>query len=305
MTLLNPWWLLPASLLAVAGFALKSGYADDWQRVISSGVFNFLKQGIAKAAVLQPALLIAALGCAAISSPAIETTDSESYRHTQGWIVIADVSRSMTLSDTSPSRLSAMRNAALDLAARARANSTSLIIYAGDAFIAAPPSFDSENFKSNVALLEHGIIPLEGSNLTRAMSLAWSVIDGSQLVNARLFVLSDTGGFNNRSEAAIARLASHGHRTDVILFGSNDSDTAAPFDLEMAQSLAKSGNGQLLQADAIGQVELAELNLQSNLSDDHFLAAGLSSIRWHNQSHWLLLLAIPLMLWLFHREQQR
>ena len=74
-----------------------------------------------------------------------------------------------------------MRDTALALADRAVANSTALIIYAGDAFVVAPPSFDTNNFKSNVSLLEYGVIPVDGSNATRAFALALSVLEGTDL----------------------------------------------------------------------------------------------------------------------------
>ena len=250
-----------------------------------------------------PSLLVASLACIALTSPALESMDTDSYRHSEGWIVIADVSRSMTIDDIAPNRLAAMRNTAIELSESARGSSVTLIVYAGDAFIIAPPSFDNQFFKQNVSLLEHGVVPVEGSNLTRAISLALSVIEGSNLVKARLFVLSDTGGFNNRSETAIARLANSGHRTDVIVFGSDNGDSAAPYDVKFAQLLADSGNGKLLQSDTIGQVNLEALDLAANVSDKSFLVqTGLTSLRWHNHSHWLLILAIFPMLWLFYRE---
>ncbi len=306
MTLLHPWWLLPAFLLLLAYLLVKGHQDDDWKRVIPRSVLDYLQGGRSPGATRRLELLIASVLCAALTGPSMEAVNPDTYRHSQGWIILADVSRSMTLNDTAPSRLSAMRNTALALAEHAKANSTTLIVYAGDAFIVSPPSFDDRNIQQNINLLNHGIVPVEGSNLTRALALALSVVEGSQLVNARLFVLSDTGGFNNRSDAAVSRLAQLGHRTDVILFGRDSSDTAAPFDLQNAKSLANSGKGKLLRSDSIGQLNLNSLDLQSNISDKRFLTlTGLSSIRWQNQSHWLLLLLIPLLLWLFHREWQR
>lgn len=303
MILLHPWWLLAAAVLFIAYLLLRIRTGDDWWQVIPAPVLEFLTGNTESHRNRHPALLIAALACAALSSPALESEDTETFRHAQGWIVLADVSRSMTLNDITPSRLSAMRNTALALGDSTNAGSISLIVYSGDAFIVTPPSFDNTSFRQSVTLLNHGVVPVEGSNLTRALSLAWSVIEGSNLVNARLFLLSDTGGFNNRSDAAIARLASLGHRTDVILFGTEDTGTSAPFELRTAETLAESGNGKLLITDSIGQVNLTSLELRSGFSNTGILTStGLSSIRWNNQSHWLLLLTLPLMLYLFYRH---
>ncbi len=303
MTLLHPWWLLPAVLLFLAYLVIRSDNNSGWRRVIRPPVLKYLQRGQTVSSLRQHALLLAAIACTALSGPSLQVNDSKTYQHTQGWIVLADVSRSMTLTDTVPSRLSAMRGAAITLAERAMANSTTLIVYSGDAFVIAPPSFDSTHFKDNVNLLDYGTVPMDGSNLTRAFSLAWSVIDGSSMVNARLFVLTDTGGFNTRSDAAVARLASLGHRTDFILFGSDNTGNAAPFDVDAANSMAASGGGLMLQADSIGNVNFSRLGLNSIDTDNKLLTqTGITTLRWSNQSHWILLLAIPLMLFAFRRE---
>jgi len=209
----------------------------------------------------------------------------------------------MTLEDVTPSRLSAMRDAALNLATNANVNSTTLIVYAGDAFIVAPPSFDTANYIDNVNLLEYGTVPVDGSNVTRALALALSVIDGTNLINSRIFILSDTGGFNSKANNAISRLAQLGHRTDLILFGSDNSDNASiSFDLETAQTMAKSGDGQLVIADAIGNVNFSQLELQSRSLDKSLLTqSGITTMQWRILSHWILLLAIPLLLMLFRQ----
>ncbi len=303
IVLLQPWWLLPASLLLVAFIVTATPNRSDWQRVLHANVLRYLLPAHIAKNQRNYGFLIAALACVALSNPVVPTADAETFRHTQGWIILADVSRSMSLTDVTPSRISAMRDAAIELASRANANSTTLIIYAGDAFIIAPPSFDTANFYENANLLEYGIIPSDGSNLTRALSLAWSVIDSSQLVNARLFILSDTGGFNTRSDAAIARLAALGHQTDLILFGSDDSTNAAPFDLTVASQLAESGLGNIIVADALGRISLNKLSLNKLNFDNSLLTqTGITTLRWSNQSHWILLLVLPLLLLMFYRE---
>jgi len=192
MTLLHPWWLLPALLFVIAFFLIDSNRRNDWRRVINQVVLRFLDSASSQSGTTHwqrrhPGFLYIAIACVALSGPSIQASDSQSFKHSQGWIVLADVSRSMTLEDIAPSRLAAMRDAALGLVSRADANSTTLIIYAGDAFLVAPPSFDTNNFKNNVSLLEYGVVPVDGSNVTRVFALALSVIEGSEIVNARIF----------------------------------------------------------------------------------------------------------------------
>jgi len=301
LTFLQPWWLLLAALFLTVFLVSKQKYTDDWRRVIDKKVLKFL-QGTQASGSRDFGLLVAALTCFALSSPSPPASDAETYQHSQGWIILADVSRSMSLTDIKPSRISAMRDTAIELAARANANSTTLILYSGDAFVVAPPSFDQANFRENATQIDYGLIPLDGSNLTRALSLAWSVIESSQLLNARLFILSDTGGFNTRSDAAVSRLAANGHRTDIILFGSDDSTNAAPFDLKAASVRAESSAGTTVIADSLGQVDFSRLSLSVENSGNGLLTqTGITTLRWANQSHWILLLTIPLLLLLFYR----
>jgi len=303
MTLLHPLWLLPALLFLLAFFIVSKNNSRGWQQVINSRVLRFLKGDKNQLNRWHPGFLFAAIACVALSGPSIQADNGQTYRHTQGWLVLADVSKSMTLEDVTPSRLSAMRDTALKLVARAQANSTTLIVYAGDAFIVAPPSFDTANFMSNVNLLEYGMVPIDGSNVTRAFALALSVIEGTNLVNSRIFVLSDTGGFNTNANSAVSRLAQLGHRTDLILFGSDASDNASvSFDLDVAQTMAKSGGGELVIADAIGKVNLAKLDLRSRGLDNKLLTqSGITTLQWSSLSHWILLLCIPPLLLLFRR----
>jgi len=293
MILLHPWWLIPALLFLIAFLLLRTITSNDWRKVVNSRVLQFLLGDDTVASRWHPGLLFTAIACVALTGPSTKAQDNQTFKHTQGWVVLADVSRSMTLTDVVPSRLSAMRDVALRLAANANASSTTLIIYAGDAFVVAPPSFDSANFSNNVSLLEYGIVPVDGSNITRALGLALSVIDRTGLVNSRLFVLSDTGGFNSRASSAV----------NFILFGGSDADKITPFDKRIAQTMAKSGGGQLLVADAIGNVSFAKLELRVQDFDSNVLTqSGITTLRWDNFSHWILLAGIPLLLLLFRRD---
>lgn len=303
MTLLHPWWLAPALVLLICYFLLGRKGSSDWWRVIDARVLHYLQGDQFSSNTRHTGFLLAGIACMALSGPSILQSDTKTFKHNQGWIVIADVSRSMTLNDIAPSRLAAMRDTAIELAANANASSTTLIVYAGDAFIVAPPSFDDANFRENANLMEYGIVPSDGSNITRALALAWSVVDGSKMINARIFILSDTGGFNSRSNAAISRLSNLGHQTDLILFGSNDSENTTPFDLDNASTMAQSGGGNYVIANRLGQVNFNKLALQDNNIGKQFLTqTGITALHVSNQSHWLLLFAIPLLLLMFYRE---
>ena len=303
MTLMHPWWLVFA-LLSILAYLLLSERRDDaWQYVIAAPVLGFLRAFKKRISKRHIGWLIAAVYFIALSSPSIESANKDTWRHTQGWIILADVSRSMTLTDVIPTRLSAMRNTALELAGQAQSRSVTLIVYAGDAFVITPPTYDHDIFTSSTNLLDYGIVPLDGSNVSRALSLSLSVIENSDLINSRLFVLSDTGGFSAQSSAAVARIADLGHRTDLIIFGTDETDNSGKVDLKLANGMAKNGNGVVVRSDTIGNVNYAKLDLNNRAIATNLLTqSGLTTLIWSNQSHWPLLLAIPLFLMFFYRQ---
>ena len=307
LVFLQPLWLILAALLLLGVFFFHiQTRSNDWSKVISPAVLEFLGGQQRQLSRWNAALLASSLVAVSLSQPVIRQSDDETWRHSTGWIVVADVSRSMTLTDIVPSRLSALRVALTELSSRTGARPISLIFFAGDAFLVAPPAFDKSVFDEHAALLEHGVVPIEGSNLARALSLASSVIEGSQFINARVLLLTDTGGISKSSIAAAQFLAESGHQLDVLLFGvaepaaEKSSDTTV--DSEAAKSLAESGNGRLVASDHFGVIDYSQLRLSDQA--DPSTHSELKSLVWRLQSHWVLLLILPLLIKLFKDEAQ-
>lgn len=316
LVFLQPAWLLVALMLLLLALRLRVGSnASDWHRVLSTPMFNYLVGKAQRLNRFSMALLVAGITAMALSKPVLRQSDDDTWRHNIGWVVVADVSRSMTLDDTAPSRLSALRESLAELSRQAGARPVALILFAGDAFLVAPPAFDRSLFEEHAALLEHGVIPIEGSNLARALSLATAVIEDSRFLRARVFVLGDTGGISKSSLAAARHLADAGHRVDALVYGSTSSTSSGSsggsgtslvvndetiVDIAQAQALAKAGHGKSVIGNTFGVIDYASLDLSAQASASEH--ADLQSLVWREQAHWLLLLTLPLMLLLFRQE---
>ena len=299
VALLSPGWLVAVlACLVLAWRGPRPPPGHGWQRIMSPPVLAFLtgtaRRGAAARRRFDPVWLLAALVALTLSAPATRRTDASTWRHASGWIAIVDVSRSMTLDDVVPSRLAAARDALLALSRAAGARPLGLVIYAGDAFLVSPPAFDHALFDTYVRLLEHGSVPVEGSNTARALSLAGSVVTEAHLLSARLFLLGDGGGANRAAHAAARFSAAGGHRLDVLQFGRPDNAAGPGGRVEVAalERLADSGGGELVMADALGHIDPDSLDLASDAAD----VEGLRAVVWHNRSHWLLLAGLPLLL---------
>ena len=302
LVVLQPFWLIVAlALILLAIRWSHTAATNHWQAVMSPAVFEFLAGKSATKHRVNSLLLIASIVAACLSQPVLRHSNDDTWRHSVGWIAVIDVSRSMTLTDTTPSRLSAARRALAVLSEQSGARPIALVIYSGDAFLIAPPAFDKSIFNEHAALLEHGIIESEGSNLARALSLTTSVIADSGFAATRIFVLTDTGGITANAIAAAGYLANNGHPVDVLVFGSADG-TAQPTTVnpELATDLSTAGGGKLLFSNVLGVIDYEPLALNSRTgASDH---AELKTLVWKDQSHWLLLLAIPLLLLQFRQE---
>lgn len=306
LVILQPLWIVVAVLLAILAWRWHKGsIANDWQTVMSSEVFSYLSGAYRSKRMGNCLLWTACIVALCMSQPVSRQSDDDTWRHSIGWIAVLDISRSMTLSDTVPSRLSAARQSLMALSAHSGARAISLIIYSGDAFLVAPPAFDKSVFNEHAALLNHGVLEEEGSNLARALSLVTSIISDSGLIASRVFVLTDTGGINASSIAASAYLANEGHRLDTLVFGNNTSnDPTSPTAVQatLAFDLARAGNGQAVFANGFGMIDYDQLSLdEQSAASTH---ADLQALVWKDQSHWLLLLGVPLLLLQFYREQR-
>ena len=304
LVILQPLWLLLAFLLTILAWRWnKAVVVNDWQAVMSPEVFNYLNGRSRRRRMASWLLWAASVIALCMTQPVIRQSDDDTWRHSIGWIAVVDVSRSMTLSDTVPSRLSAARQALANLSSSSGARPIALIIYSGDAFLVAPPAFDKSVFDEHAALLNHGVIEAEGSNLARALSLATSIISDSGFIASRIFVLTDTGGINASAIAASGYLSSNGHQLDALVFGSsvgNEQASQTSVNAVLAEDLVQAGKGRAVFANAFGVIDYEQLSL-----DDQSTAsthADLKALVWKDQSHWLLLLGMPLLLMQFYRQ---
>jgi Ca-activated chloride channel homolog len=302
MSLVHPYWLAAALVsLVLFVFLRRRVNEDDWRRVLSREVHAALTAGVERVGRRDLTFLLLALVFLALSSPSIRAP-AQAWQPDQALMAVVDLSRSMTLADAGPSRLTAARAAAADIGRFAGARPAGLIVFAGDAYLAQPFSTNRAQYASLVAALDHGLVAEPGSDPSRALTLAATVLRQSGVATARLVLISDGGGFGPASVDVARLLAGRGVTVDGVMVapagtGSPDAPDPAAF-----AATVEAGGGRLVTVDANGNPDLGALDLQRTGGQRlSMLPLELATTDWHNLSHWLLIAGAPLFLLLFRR----
>ncbi|MGY2048209.1 vWA domain-containing protein [Methylobacterium sp. JK268] len=301
VTLLRPWWLLALPLLVLLGWrvALRAAPLGDWARAIEPHLLAGLA---ARGAVLpgrrrvQGALLaIGAVLALALTGPAVQSGDAAGFRNLDATILVMDLSRSVA----EGGRLDAARGVAQSLAEAAGSRQVALVVYAGDAYVAATPTTDRDALGTVLFALDGATVPERGSNPARGLALARRTLSGMGAVAADVVLLSDGGGVDAAARREAAGLTGDGHRLHTLFVPTPAlPPEAPPPDRAALDRLAAAGGGVAATVDAPASV-LASVG---ETTARHLAAGGLAVLAWEDLGRWLLLAALPPALLLFRRR---
>lgn len=194
-------------------------------------------------------LLLAAfaLGCIALANPRKAESGGE-VRKGIDIVIAMDVSNSMLAKDVSPDRLTKAKQFVSKLIDRLEEDRTSLVLFAGNAYIRTPLTFDKGSTKLFVSVADPGSIKQQGTNISDALNKSLFVF-GDQTERFRTVILITDGETHNDDAVETAKeLASKGIMVNSIGIGSEEGTTL----------LDSTGNPKQDQ----GQVVVSRLNEQ-------------------------------------------
>lgn len=285
LSLLRPLWLAALPLLLLIGWRLRrAGPLGAWAQAIDPALLAALaRRGLVEAGAGRrlPAMLVAALIIAlALSGPARESA-AAGFRNLDGVVLALDAGHDAAR-HAAASRLAAQ--AVLDAA---QGRQVALLVYAGDAYLAAPFSADPEVLKPLVASDPAGLVPDPGVVPARALDLAGTLIDRAGLIAGDVVLVTDGTGIDATAEQAAGKLRAAGRRVHVLFAG----DAAAATD--PARDLAATGGGRFASLDTPGAVT----TVLAQPSAERLDAAGYNALSQVDLGRWLLVAAaVPLLL---------
>ncbi|MFO7605832.1 MAG: VWA domain-containing protein [Desulfurivibrionaceae bacterium] len=320
---LRPLWLLAFIPAVMLYWWLRRRQANGsgWIRAVDRSLLPYLLDGKAgkqqgwALAFLLVGWLLATL---ALAGPAWEKLPQPVRKKTEALVIIQDLSLSMFATDLSPDRLTRARHKLLDLLAERREGTTALIVYSGDAHVVVPLTDDTRTISGMVPDLSPAIMPVYGSNLPEAVSLALQLLEDGAAGRGKLLLITDEVESDTLGRVKDL-LAGRDLVLSVLGVGTGDGGPIPK------------GDGGFL-TDEHGEIIIPRLNRENLMSlaamnggrysdirlddtdIDYLLAAQPLEVRddqyrqvdrefdqWREQGYWLVLATLPLALLAFRR----
>jgi Ca-activated chloride channel family protein len=306
---LHPAWLymLPPLLLFAGWLLWRQARAGAWSQVLDAELFTALRLD-AGGRNDAPWILLTVtwvLSVFALAGPAWQRLQGAGYRAPEDWVVVLDLSPSMTVADLPPDRATRARFAIDDLLGAAHDARVGLIVFAGEAHTVAPLTTDVATIRGLLRPLAPSLMPESGDALGPALDQAARLLRQSGSRRAKILVLSD--GFTDPSHALASarRLREQGAEVDVIGIGTRDGaplkdaqggfvhdeqgrGVLAKLPLDQLQRLASAGGGRYWSLDELGPLIATLQARHANPLNEDDLAAETQVASWRNEGIWLL-----------------
>jgi Ca-activated chloride channel homolog len=317
---LRPMWLIALIVLPVLWRALRLFGADAnvWRNAVDAHLLEHLLLRTQTAPMRAPRWLAMAgwaLACMALAGPAWEQLPQPLYRNRAARVIALELAPSMLAQDIKPSRLDRARYKIADILKRSGDAQTALIAYAGDAFVVAPLTDDSNTVANLVDSLDPSVMPVPGNDAARAIDMGVKLIHQAGLTQGEIVLIADSMSGNAASSAARAR--SQGVTVSVLGIGSVDgAPVALPqggflkdsdgrivlprLDIAVLTALANAGGGRYVSfAPDAKDLDRLLAPIVANVETTSKTTAD--TARFLDRGPWMLLLLVPLAALAFRR----
>lgn len=220
---LRPWWLLLVPLAVALGLLLVRQARDlgDWAEAMDPEMLAAMQRmgrisGGAPRRAWIPALILGALGVA-LAGPGVERRDQAGFRNLDAVVLVLDLSPSVT----GGGALFDMLTAARVLVDSAGTRQVGLVVYAGEAYTAAPLTNDRRAITGTLALIDAETMPVTGSNPEAGLTLAGAMLEEAAILSADVVLLSDGGSVGPDAIAAARRLVATGATLSIVSMSDN------------------------------------------------------------------------------------
>lgn len=254
------WLYLLIPLIVVLLMGMRSLHKRNIGRIGIQETFQKLTSGIDRRAINLSLLLLSigfVLTVAALSRPQYPG-GVEKVETTGGKIVIAlDLSLSMLAEDFQPNRLAKAKREIIDLLDKLKAQSTGLVIFAGEAFVQCPPTVDYSAFRMFLDVASVGMISDTGTDIADAIDVSVNLLDDDSPVDKAIVIFTDGESF----EGNAAKEASEAYKKGITVYTVGVGSTTGrpiPEGVEGSGGLKKDDEGEIV-ISRLNAEELSEI----------------------------------------------
>ena len=219
--ILRPIWLiaLPAIAICAYCFARRGGTIGAWERAVDPALLGAMaRRGAVLAGKAHSNLPLAAAALfivLALSGPALERRDAETFRNLDATLIVVDLSHAMVDGE----RLQQSRIAARTIADSAGTRQTGLLVYAGDAYVASTLTTDADALGVTIFALESDTVPDRGNRPERALKLARQTLRDAGVVAADIVLISAGASIDEEAAREAHVLNALGYRLHAVQVG--------------------------------------------------------------------------------------
>ncbi|HTV49642.1 MAG TPA: VWA domain-containing protein [Steroidobacteraceae bacterium] len=305
---LHPAWLLGVPLLLglAAWLAHRQAHAWAWAAVVDRELLGHLRLPAAdKHASPWPLIALGwALAATALAGPSFGHKQGSAYRVASAWVLLLDLSPSMSVTDLRPDRITRARYAVADLLTAARDVRVALVVFAGEPHTVTPLTTDVGTVRTLLRPLAPRLMPESGDELAPALQEAAQLLRGAHASQGQIIVLSD--GFDDVESATLEaqRLHEQGMTVHVVSVG---TEAGAPLpdprggfqhdergEIVLArlapaalEAVATAGGGRLVSLAQLPSLTAALQHLQARTLDGE-QPLDARAAAWRNDGVWLL-----------------
>ena len=292
---LRPAWLLALPLMWGLAFwlARRRERAGDWSRLIDADLLPALRLdgGGRPASSPWPWLALAwTLATLALAGPSWQRAPSPAYRGNAAWVLVLDLSPSMTAADVPPNRVTRARYALDDLLDAAHDARVGLVVFGDEPFTVTPLTDDVATVRALLPPLAPAILPTAGDNLAPALERAGTLLERGGGRSGQVVVLTD--GFADPAAAfeAAVKLRSKGVGVNVVGIGAAARSTppnVGPLDQARLRQLAASGGGRYVDLSGLPGL-IGDLQARAGRAGVARAGQGVRVAHWLDGGIWLL-----------------
>lgn len=191
-------------------------------------------------------LLSVVAGVLMLANPRVQSTSGPDVRKGIDVVLALDVSNSMLATDVQPNRLTAAKSMITALLQKEKSDRLALILFAGNAYLQVPLTYDYSSIDLFVKAATTGSVPSQGTALTNVLDRATQAFATSAERYKTLVVITDGETHDDNAAQKAVELAQQGITIHTVGIGTASGSTITTADGE--------------KRDAAGNIVLSRLN---------------------------------------------